>query len=363
MQCITMQEEDLGHLYPSIDKSRCLDCGVCRKKCPSNISQMLRFPTNAYAAWSKDYEDYRTSTSGGIASVLSKYVIGNGGVVYGCAMLPNIEVKHIRVDKDEDLHKLKGSKYVQSSIVGIIPSLKNDIKEGRIVLFVGTPCQVAAIKSLYKTQPDNLFLVDLICHGVPSLSVLQKHIKKVAPKTSCDYIVFRSEGKYALQVFANNNLIYKCYLHSQRYKDWYLNAFFDRYILRNSCYLCKYATSNRVSDITIGDFWGLGISKPVDYMEEHNQGVSVILPITKKGAELVENISSLLYLYERDIEEAINGNDQLLYARGKTTKITVFRLIQRVLFSPYVYYALNFDRMLKLYARNYLRQMINYLKS
>lgn len=314
--CISMSKRDsFGHLYPVIDKDVCIDCGLCQKNCPALNPVELKTPSAAYAAWSKDEDDYKSSASGGAASVLSQYVIEKGGVVYGCAMLPDIEVKHIRIDTVSDIKKLKGSKYVQSNILDIFPQLKEDVKEGRMTLFIGTPCQVAAVKRLFKVQPDNLLLVDLICHGVPSLEILKKHIHKVAPYPHYSNVLFRDGNlnRVCLQVEVDGERVYSRY-HNPRarlYDEWYLDSFLDGYTYRGSCYQCKFACVNRASDITIGDFWGLGKSISADYIPAHPSGCSVILPSTEKGKSIMEILNTKMYLYERTVEEAAKGNGQL----------------------------------------------------
>ena len=120
--CITMRAiGKLGHVYPVIDQGSCIDCGLCRKGCPSLVEIECRYPQKAYAAWSKDGDDYKSSTSGGAASVLTRHILDKGGVVYGCSVLPGIRIEHVRIDKIEDAARLKGSKYVQSSITGVLP--------------------------------------------------------------------------------------------------------------------------------------------------------------------------------------------------------------------------------------------------
>ena len=245
----------MGHLYPYIDQELCIDCGLCKNICPSLHPSLKNKPITAFAAWSKDENDYKSSTSGGAASVLSQYTIDQGGVVYGCAMLPDIDVKHIRVTDKDDIKLLKGSKYVQSNILDIIPRLKEDVKSNKLTLFIGTPCQVAAIKSLFKEKPNNLLLVDLICHGVPSLDLLKNHIEKVAYHPHYDTVLFREGTGIYVIVVVDGKEVYRQALKQPRYKDFYINAFFDGYTYRDSCYQCQYACPERVSDITIGDFW------------------------------------------------------------------------------------------------------------
>ena len=326
-QCISLQvDAKFGHLYPHIEQTTCIDCGLCQKKCPANHAVDGIKPKVAYAAWSKDEEDYRSSTSGGAASVLSHYIISKGGVVYGCAMLPDIDVRHIRIDRLEDIPKLKGSKYVQSSITEIISQLKSDVKNGKDTLFIGTPCQVAALRSIYKDQPENLYLVDLICHGVPSLSILKKHIKKVADYPHYDNIIFR-ESSYIVVVVVDGQVVYKCPFNRPRYKDWYINTFFDGYTYRDSCYHCHYACPERISDITVGDFWGLGKKKSAKEIPPHPNGCSVMMPITEKGQVLIDSIREKMNVYERDVEEAVAGNSQLRTPCSLTLRRKFFRVI------------------------------------
>lgn len=329
-QCIEMKPGFLGHLYPEIDQDKCIDCKLCQKGCPSLQDIESSYPKKAFAAWSKDEEDYVTSTSGGAASVLSQYVISKGGVVYGCSVLPNIQIAHIRVDNLEALHLQKGSKYVQSQIKGIIPQLRKDVKDGLPVLFIGTPCQVGAIKQLYKTLPDNLYLVDIICHGTPSNKFLkdyiQKNLKIDAAKVTS--VKFRLPDAFSLCVFEKDKLLYKSNnLWTHRYEDLYYNTFIDGFTYRDSCFSCHYAKPERISDITIGDFWGLGNEVSDKEIPEHKNGVSCVLPITEKGMQLVEAIRHSLNIYERPVTEAINGNDQLRAPKAENNEIKRFRTL------------------------------------
>lgn len=335
-QSISMREDHLGHLYPVIDQSTCINCGLCSKNCPVNNTPIKQSPSKSYALFAKDEEDYKTSTSGGAASLMSQAIIAEGGVVYGSAALPtsdgNIDIKHIRVDSYSELKKLKGSKYVQSRISDIIPLLYKDIKDGRKTLFIGTPCQVAAIRNLFPREKENLFLVDIICHGVPSLSLLQKHITHVTHGESVDEIRFRDiNGMYLLLLLKNGKVVYHCPLFKERYKEEYMNAFFDGYIFRSSCYECKFANPSRVSDITIGDFWGLGKTNDASMIAEHNHGISVALPITEKGYFLLSVIEHKANIYERPVLEAIHGNDQLMAPKKCDAYAMIFRFLNSVI--------------------------------
>lgn len=357
-QCIEMKPGFLGHLYPEIDQDKCIDCKLCQKGCPSLQDIESSYPKKAFAAWSKDEEDYVTSTSGGAASVVSQYVISKGGVVYGCSVLPNIQIAHIRVDNLEALYLLKGVKYVQSQIKGIIPQLRKDVKDGLTVLFIGTPCQVAAIKQLYKTIPDNLYLVDIICHGTPSNKFLKDYIQKdlKIDAARVTNVKFRLPDAFSLCVFEKDKLLYKSNnLWTHRYEDLYYNTFIDGFTYRDSCFSCHYAKPERISDITIGDFWGLGNEVSDKEIPEHKNGVSCVLPITEKGMQLVEAIRHSLNIYERPVTEAINGNDQLRHPKSKDWRISMFQKIKNLTGLKAAYYIMVADKITK-YK---LRKIIN----
>lgn len=354
---ITMRKiDDLGHLYPVIDPKTCINCHLCQKVCPQLNPSPKTYPYKCYAAWSKDEIDYRSSTSGGVASVLSQYFVNNGGVVYGCAMQPNVIVKHIRVDKINELTKLKGSKYVQSDISEVLPQLKKDIKDGKLTLFIGTPCQCAAVRNLFSEQPINLYIVDLICHGIPSIDFLQKHIKKIIGNIHADTIKFRDEmGHYVMEVTVNGKIRYKKALKGPRYEDLYFNTFIDGYTFRSSCYKCYYASPERAFDITIGDFWGLGKESSTTEIPKHPYGCSVIIPSTNKGINLVEIIKDKINLYPREVIEAVNGNNQLRSPFKLNWRIKTFRWCVCKGISPEIYRLLILDKKIKLRLRKFIK--------
>lgn len=306
--CIQMVEDAQGFIYPQVDSSVCVECGMCEKVCPLEVANLsLRKPLKAYAAWNKNRQKHLTSSSGGAAYILSSYIIEKGGVVYGCTS-DGIDVRHIRVENHSELFKLQGSKYVQSDVRGLFKKVKNDLKNGKIVLFIGTPCQVAGLKNYIGHHNEHLYLVDLICHGVPSKQMLHEHIKHVAKGKKIQHISFRKGTDYRFSITANK-FSYEVSLWETPYKDLYLKGFFEGMINRPSCYQCPFACSTRVSDITIGDFWGLKHAECLP--EEVKDGVSLLLPMTDKGLNLIQKVENNLYIYERSVEEAVNGNTQL----------------------------------------------------
>ena len=347
--------DKLGHLYPQIDQKKCVDCGLCKKKCPSLNTPIQTAPITAYAAIAKDNEEYHSSTSGGAASVFSRYIIERGGVVYGCAVVEDddvIDIRHIRVDNIDELYRLKGSKYVQSRITESIPLLKEDIKKGYDVLFIGTPCQCAAIKKLYNKTPDNLYLVDLICHGVPSLSLLKRHIRNVLQNHKIITLSFREGNEYKLSLNVNTERAYCKSMLTDRFSDFYYDTFIDGVTFRESCYTCRYAKPYRCSDITIGDFWGLNKDAVQDF-PEHSKGTSVLLPITDKGVDLIDATKTKLYIKERIVDEAVKGNHQLQYPINKGWRTKMFRYLAKSLRLETAYKISIWDRI----VRNSLRKL------
>lgn len=321
-QCITMCSGDvLGHLYPKIDQSRCVDCGACVKVCPALHQPILNKAKCAYAGFDKDETEYKSSTSGGAASALARFIIKNEGVVYGCAIETGVKVHHVRIDKLEDINKIKGSKYVQSTIGFVYKQVREDLRNGKKVLFTGTPCQVAGLKSFIGKKDENLYTIDLICHGVPPLKYLQKHIIQKVGQTENVDVSFRSgNGMYILLLLLSGKEVYRSSLWNQRFEDAYYNSFIDGYTYRPSCHSCHYSRPERVSDITVGDFWGLKTELPLP----HPYGCSVLLPNTDKGRFLIENIENEFNLYQRDLNEAVAGNDQLRHPLKYTTKTKIF---------------------------------------
>lgn len=349
--CISMVEKTgLGHLYPQIDQTSCIDCGACKNVCPATHPVELHRPIKAYAGWDKDNYEYATSTSGGAASAFSRLIIHQGGVVYGCCV-SGLEIKHIRVDNISDLYKLKGSKYVQSTINDCYRQVLCDLHHNRKVLFIGTPCQVAALKSFVRKESPNLYTIDLICHGVPSLSHLKRHIRKVSKGIIPDDIYFRKGSHLLLMLRKNGKEIYRNELFNQRYKDSYYNAFFDGFSYRDSCYHCRYATIERCSDITIGDFWGLQGELPL----AHPMGCSVLLPLTNKGYELLSAISDDFYLFERTVEEAVQGNDQLRNPKSKNVRINMYRKLCPILGTEWAYKLSILDKKLWMYLKKLIK--------
>lgn len=304
--CISMVKKSSGSLYPQIDKNKCIQCGRCIKVCPALQEMPASEPQKVFAAYSRDLSVRGLSTSGGVATEIAKYTIKCGGVVYGAAMI-GMEVRHIRVTSLDDIDKIQGSKYVHSHMHDIYKQIKSDLKQNILTVFIGTPCQIAGVSRYLNYIPDNLILVDILCHGVSSLDCFLNGINLESKKTISN-VSFRDGNKYCLEGYDDKeNLIFKT---PYRASYWF-NGFVEGYIFRENCYSCKYSGKKRCSDITIGDFWGL-IN---DY--DISKGVNFVSINSDKGIEFWEIIHDKFEFEERKIEDAIPFNHPLREPAGK----------------------------------------------
>lgn len=321
---IKMEEDpSYGYLYPIINRNICVDCGLCVKVCPSNNPPDYNNSLTAFAAISKDYSDLMTSSSGAASSVLACHVVRTGGIVYGSIEDNYTHINHQRIDRLENLYKIKGSKYVHSYTTECYPLVKTDLLSGKRVLFFGTPCQVAGLIKYLRKSYDNLITVDLCCHGVPSQKFLRDDVESLWQKNKnkigienmtnqCEslglYVTFRNKGDLTKPWDRYNVTIRykgKDVLTSPFLKDNFITAFMSGHLFRENCYSCPYARAERVSDITIADFWG--------YKGVHiktNDGISLLMPSTEKGIQLIEDCKEAFLYEERDVSEAIKGNGQ-----------------------------------------------------
>ena len=184
-KCILMQEDDEGFLYPKVDKKSCIDCHLCERVCPVLNQSKPKKPLKVYASINKDENIRLCSSSGGIFTALAEKVIAEGGVVFGARFDDKWEVVHDYVETKEDLSKFRGSKYVQSRIENCYKEAEVFLKAGRIVLFSGTPCQIAGLILFLKKSYNNLLTVDFVCHGVPSPGVWRRYLKEEIAR-QCD---------------------------------------------------------------------------------------------------------------------------------------------------------------------------------
>ena len=309
---IVISYDEFGFAYPKIIEQQCVKCGLCNKVCPQiNINKInWHEPKNVYAMISKDINININSTSGGIARVFYEKVIDMNGVVYGCDNINNGEINIVRVTSKDELDRLQGSKYVQANINKIYSEVKEDLDKRSLVIFIGTPCQVAGLNMFLNKVYDNLFIVDIICHGVPSQKILLEELRRHNLKTDdISKIIFRKGKEYMLTVF--NKKGEKIFSEYSNKNDYLINFLRSR-INRLSCYDCKFASNKRVSDVTIGDFWGL--DKDSELSKRKNAGISVVITNTDKGQKLIDLCKENLVIENRSFDEAKKENSQLRHS-------------------------------------------------
>lgn len=324
-----------GFRYPAINPSVCTDCGLCKLSCPVIHSLEKKFPQYCYAVTVNTENELATCASGGAATALSRYVLQQGGIVYGCSNMEMRHVKHIRITKEEDLPLLKGSKYVQSDIGLNYRLIKEDLRQKLKVLFVGTPCQVAGLKSYLRKDYPNLITADLVCHGVPSQQLLNDNIDRYNRRykdVNEESIHFREKifpkkanqtrsAKIEYGWFFGKNQPYSEKVAIKYYKDPYMLGFIQGLFFRNNCYKCPYAYAVRVGDFTLSDFWGLGKDSSMDV----GKGASAVLINTEKAKVIFEELKKDIRYEQREVQEAIMGNGQLQHPSRRHPKYGLFR--------------------------------------
>lgn len=287
-KAISMSEDREGFLYPEINQKLCIDCQKCRTHCPVLHHPEKRTAIQALAAKSTAESIRIASSSGGIFSLLALYILQKKGVVYGAAFDKKFTLCHQSAENEESLAKLRGSKYLQSSMNNTFQEIKQLLSAGRLVLFSGTPCQVAGLHAFLGKPHPHLLSVDMICHGVPSPKVWSEYLQENVDLSEIKTINFRNKNSgwrnyhLLIQNEKNQDLLFE----NQR-DSLFLKGFIRNLYLRPSCADCSFKKGNSASDITLGDFWGIENHHP---QIDDNQGVSAILIYTEKGIELINQL-------------------------------------------------------------------------
>lgn len=302
-KAIQMKEDKFGFLSPTIVEEKCIHCNLCEKVCPVLKPIINSLDICSYGFKNSDEAIREKSSSGGLFSALAYKTIVDGGCAVGCALDKNCRnCRHIVIDRLDELEKLRGSKYFQSQIKDVYIQIKAILETGKRVLFSGTPCQVAGLKSYLNKEYDNLLTVDFICHGVASPMVWEKYVdyEENRKKSKISSVSFRDKTTgwhgFSLKIVFDNGIcnVIPCSA------SIYMQGFLQDLFLRNSCYRCHFKQSNYYSDITMADFWGIDeIKTELD----DNKGVSLAVVHSDKG------ISELQEFREDELIVRTSGND------------------------------------------------------
>lgn len=317
--CIGMKKDEEGFLYPKIDMEKCIGCKKCMQACPiCNTDKNMRIDGKkplVYAAKNGNNEIRKESSSGGSFFLLAKSIIEMGGMVAGAAFNQEKHVRHILIEKKEDIPKLMGSKYMQSDCDDLYSKVELHLKQKRWVLFSGTPCQIAGLKTYLRTDYDTLLCVDIVCHGVPSPEVWDRYLDSLSiEKKNISNICFRNKStgwkNYSVSVEDKNGNTVSEFA----YLNTYMKGFLADMYLRQSCYDCSFKGLQSRADLTIGDFWGIHILAPAF---DDDLGVSLLLVRSDKGRKSLDSIASNMILQEFSYEEAVKYNPYIVNSSDK----------------------------------------------
>lgn len=291
-QCITLSEDEEGFLYPKVDVTSCIECGLCEKVCPVLHQETPRLPDVCYAAITPNEKIRKESSSGGIFTAIASAVLKEGGVVFGARFDTDWSVMHDYTETHEGLAAFRGSKYLQSRIGNTFRQAEDFLKSGRKVFFTGTPCQIAGLRRYLRKDYPNLLTMDFICHGVPSPLVWQQYLQEVRKKHSdikISQIYFRDKTigwkKFSLKITQIKEQEEITVLSEPFLQNIYMLGFLKDIYLRPSCYSCAAKSMKSGSDLTIGDFWGIHQKMPE---WDDDRGTSCVLIQTEKGKQYFE---------------------------------------------------------------------------
>lgn len=328
VDAISMSQDAGGFRFPGVDTLRCVGCKVCLRTCPviNDKQSILHLGTptpDVYAAWSCDLEIVEASSSGGVFSVLAEAVIQQGGCVFGAVMEDARHVRHCKAESIEQIRPMRGSKYLQSCLGNTYRDVKKNLLIGRLVLFSGTPCQVAGLLCYLGATHPKLITCEVLCHGVPSDTYVCKYIDwlEATRGVSVSNVDFRNKRngwkKFGLvHHFSDGSQLYHQLLSSP-----YMNAYLCNLALRRSCASCRVSRLPRVADISLGDFWGVDKTEP---SWNSRMGVGLVIVNTQQGKAFYAELKDCLISTPVLLECACVGNPVILQPLKAHSKRAAF---------------------------------------
>lgn len=365
VSAIRFEEDYEGFLYPQIDYDICTECTECYRKCPVNNEDEKKnfLHPDVYAAWHKNEDVVKQSTSGGIFTAIAEYIFENQGVVYGAKFNDDMSLTHSKAYNFDELSQMRGSKYLQSNAENIYTDIKKELKKGTVVLFVGVPCQTAAARTYFKKY-KNLILVDIVCHGVNSPGVFNEYVSYIEKKHN-DFLKNYSFRKkdYGWMIPESEMKFSKKILKTSLSIDPFYSGYRKNIYLRECCFECKYTKEQRTGDITIGDFWGV----PQEYYNK--DGVSLVLVNSEKGRDIYNTIKTKLTSHKSSFDIAKQKNPQLrepssISTKNREMRKEFFKLLhegqKKYLFETFIF-GKPFPQLRKLrYFLLYLKKIVKY---
>lgn len=309
---IYMAPGHCGYYYPVVEKEMCINCGECNRYCPAtHICNKELHEIICYSAYCSNEKKLIERTSGGVATELVEYYITNQNVVYGVEYTEDYKsARHIRIENFDNIKNISGTKYVQASMENVYDAIREDLKDNRNILFIGLPCEVAAVRSLFPNARENLFLCELVCHGPASPKTLKQYVEYIEDLYKSKIVKLNVRDKsagwrmpYLRADFENGQSLLKQFYYTEYGEAFYLQG-------RESCYACKFKGNNSKADITLGDYWGIS---DTDIMFNKN-GVSICICHSKQAASLLTKLTSLK-IKEIKYDDAIKNNEDIICSR------------------------------------------------
>lgn len=350
---ITMFQED-GFYYPTIDKNLCVGCGLCAKKCPCNsVSHTQNNCIEAFAVKHKNDGVVLNSSSGGIFTAISNKILSDGGYVIGADFDSDMNLVHNIASTIQQRDRMRGSKYIQSNTSGIYNKIELLLKEEKPILFTGTPCQAAAVRKRFPNE-EKIYIIDIICHGVPSLDVWKKYVDFIKKKyhKKLSFYSFRDKsvsgwrGYSAKLTFDDGTVV-----SHNNITGSFIELFRYDVCLRPSCTNCKFTSLNRQGDITIGDFWGIENVLPEI---SDNKGISAVMINTEKGKQLFDSVTEEIDKFSCTSQDIASGQPNLFRPSSYSNKAEAFQKDIK---------EMAFEDVLKKYTRvGFKRRIIDFIK-